>query len=204
MRIFIVLLFSIELLAAQKVVKKSIIDSEITAISIDAKNCFELSLKTAKNEEMVLEAAIEGEYKKDLVLITEQEGNTIQVSSGFRPIFKNPNDKLSAHKVISIALQVTLPEYKSVTVYGTNCNVTAQGTYRNLKVTLDDGMCTLDQVSESAEVNTQSGDIDIKTAKAKIEATSRYGSIKSDTIPSGADEYKISTVTGEVRINKTE
>jgi len=204
MRIFIVLLFSIKLLAAQKVVKKSIIAPEITAINIDVNNCFELSLRTTDSEEMVLEAAIDGEYKKDLVLNTEQEGNTILVSSGFQPIFKNPNDKLSAHKVISVALEITLPEYKSVTVYGTNCNVAVLGRYRNLKVTLDDGTCRINQVSESVEVNTQSGDIIVHAEKAKIEASSRYGNIERDTIAIGNDEYNVTTVTGEIRINKTD
>jgi len=203
-QICLLIFFTANLISAQKVVKKSIVNPEITAINIDANNCFELFLDTADGSEMVLEATIDGEYENDLVLTSKQQGRTIQVSSGFRPTFKNPNDKLSAHKVIAIALKIYVPENKSVTIYGSNCNVTASGAYRKLNITSNDGKCTLNEVSGSIAVMTQSGHILAYTKGGDINAKSKYGIVESDKIPGNQDRYNLTSITGDIRIKKTE
>lgn len=192
------------LLTAQKIVKKSFVNTEIASISLDVKNIFELSIDTAQGDEMVLEASIDGEYSKDLLVNVRESGNTLLVSSGFQPNFKNPNDKLSAHKVISIALKVLIPERKSVTVFGTGCNVSAKGRYTTLNVVLNDGNCHLESIYGSAEVATRSGVISILAASAKIKATSKYGSVDRNQIPSGDTFYDVSSVTGDILLDKIE
>lgn len=204
MRVFIALVFSINLLGAQKVVKKSIINPEITTINVDANNCFELAIETTDNDEMVLEATIGGEYEKDLVLTSKQEGRTLQVNSGFQPIFKKPNDKLSAHKVVSIALKIYMPKNRSVNVFGGSCNVTVTGNYRKLKITVNEGNCTLNDVSESVMVKTRSGNISLYTKGAYVKAKSKYGNVQSDKIPNSEDRFDLTSVTGNISIIKTE
>ncbi|NNE77425.1 MAG: DUF4097 family beta strand repeat protein [Pricia sp.] len=204
MRYLILLLFSVNFLSAQKVVEKSFINPEIDAIAIDADHYFQLSVETALIDEMILEATIDGEYKKDLLLSVKEEGHTIFVSSGFQPNFRNPNDKLAAHKVISIALKVILPRNKFVKIYGTSCNVQVEGTYTNLEIILNDGKCTLNDVSGSVVVKTQSGDIAIKTGGAEISTYSKFGKIRKADIPSGTNKYSIQSTTGNISINKTE
>lgn len=204
MRFFILLFFYFHILPAQKVVKKAIVNHEITSINIDVTNCYKLVLDTTAYNEMVLEATIDGEYKKDLVLNSEQKGHTIHVSNGFQPIFKNPNDKLSAHKVISIALKINIPKNKSVMVYGSDCNVTVAGNYRKIKIILDDGICILNNVSKSVTVMTRSGDISAYTRGAEVIANSKYGSVLSDKIPAKNDHYVLTTITGNISIRKTE
>lgn len=204
MRFFVLLFFSFQILPAQKVVKKSIVNSEIAVINIDVTNCYKLALDTDVGNEMVLEATIDGEYKNDLMLNSKQEGHTIHVSSGFQSIFKNPNDKLSAHKVISIALKIYIPENKSVVVYGSNCNVSVAGNYRKLKITLNDGLCILNNVSESVTVMTRSGDISAYTKGAEVKANSKYGNVQSDEIPAKDDRYDLTSITGNISIRKTE
>lgn len=192
------------MLPAQKVLKKVIVNPEIVLINIDVTNCYKLTLDTATGNEMVLEATIDGEYKKDLVLNSEQKGYTIHVSGGFQPIFKNPNDKLSAHKVISIALNILIPENKSVIVYGSNCNVTVAGNYQKLKITLNDGKCILNNVSESVTVITQSGNIAAYTKGGEVKTNSKYGSVQGDEIPVKDDRYDLTSITGNITIRKTE
>lgn len=204
MRFFILLFFYSQILPAQKVVKKAIVNPEIAFVNIDVTNCYRLTLDTAFGNEMVLEATIDGEYKQDLVLNSEQKGHTMHVSGGFQPIFKNPNDKLSAHKVISIALKVFIPESKSVTIYGSNCNVTVSGNYRKLKITLNDGKCILNNISESVAVITQSGDISVYTKGAEVKVNSKYGRVQSDEIPVKDDRYDLTSITGNITIRKTE
>lgn len=190
--------------SAQKVVKKSIGDNDIELINIDVAHCYRLDLKTVKGNEVSIEATIDGEYKRELLLSLEQEGRTYYVSSGFQPVFENPNDKLSAHKVVSIALKILVPEYLEVYVYGRSCNVTASGNYRDLTISLNDGDCILRDVGEETIVATQSGNISVYAKAAAISANTKYGEVSGDTIPEADNHYRLSSVTGNIHLKKTE
>lgn len=200
--VFLLLFFTAHVLPAQKLIKKSLIDSDIRHIIIDATNNFELSVSTSPSNEIKLEAHIDGEYQNSLVLNLKRTGSTMAVSTDFQRNYQKPGDKLSAHKVISVGLSVILPEHKGVSIFGTNCNVDAQGDYSNLKISLADGRCLLNNVSESAAVITQSGTIVVKASKAQILAKSKYGSVEGDKIPAGDSQYRLDSVTGNIVLNK--
>ncbi|UII81829.1 hypothetical protein [Flagellimonas sp. CMM7] len=190
-------------LHGQKLVKKAFVNSRTTSIQINSQYCYQVGLGTAKTNDVSVEAEIEGEYSKDLLITIEEKGTTVLISTGFQPNFINPNDKLSAHKVISIRLNITLPEYKKVFVYGTNSNVLVEGKYKNLQVKLSDGRCILDNAIERIEVTTQKGDILLMTEKGNVIAESVYGKIEKETIPKGQNQYILKTVEGNIDLRKT-
>jgi len=204
MRFLVLLLFTLNFLTAQKVVKKSLVDSAISSFQIDASNCFKLNIVTANTDEVVVEATIDGEYRKDLVLNVKEEGATVMISTGFRPNFENPNDKLSAHKVVSIALEINVPAHNNVRVFGTNSNIQATGTYENLKITLNDGASHLHKVEGRVEVTSQSGDIIVESESAEIQSNSKYGKVGENQIPLGNNKYLLNTVTGDIRFKRIE
>ena len=189
---------------AQKVVKKSVVDSHISALHIDVNNCYELSLETSKANEVMAEAIIDGEYKKDLALKLHQSGDTYFISAGFQPLFQNPNDKLSAHKVVSISLKLIVPQYLNVSIDGGNCNVEISGDYKLLKTTLNDGSCTLLDVKEEVDVMTKSGNIYVQATAANIDAETKYGKLNSHELPASDNRYHLSSITGNINITKTE
>lgn len=190
-------------LQGQKLVKKAFIDPRIESIQIDAQYCYKIDLRTAPTKEVQVSASIEGEYAKDLLISIEERGTTVLVSAGFQPIFIDPNDKLSAHKVVSIALQIRVPEYKKVSVFGTNSNVSATGKYGNLNITLSDGICTLENVSETVGVTTQKGDIWLTAPSGDILAESTYGQVEQENIPFGDNQFILKTVEGDIHLKKT-
>lgn len=202
-RICLLFFLTANLLFAQKIVKKSIINPKIEVITLDVTNSFELSVDTAQGNVMMVEATIDGEYSNDLLVHVRESGNTLFMSTEFQPNFRDPNDKLSAHKVISVALKVLLPEQKRVVIFGTGCNITAKGRYDNLKITLNNGRCNLENISGSAEVATQSGNISVLALSAAIKATSRYGRVGRNQIPSGDTFYDVSSVTGDIFLIKS-
>ncbi len=191
-------------LYAQKIVKKSFINPKIEAITLNVTNSFELSVDTAPGNEILVEAIIDGEYRNDLLVNVKASGTTLLIDTEFQPNFKNPNDKLSAHKVISIALKVLLPERKRVTIFGTGCHVTAKGRYDKLKITLSDGRCHLKSIYGTAVVATLSGTISVLARNAEIKATSKYGRVGRNQIPSGDTFYDVSSVTGDILLDKIE
>jgi len=204
MRSLLILLVMTNFLTAQKTVKKSFVNTSISAIQIDVSKCFELNIENSDTDVMIVSATIDGEYRKDLLLNVKEEGTTLFIGADFQPNFKNPNDKLSAHKVISIALDIKLPEGKNVNIYGTHCNVSIQGVYEKVKVTLNDGSTKLCNVSGRAEVSAQSGNIYVKTHKANIISNSKYGKVTGDEILSGNSTYICSTITGNIFLNRIE
>ncbi len=190
-------------LQGQKLVKKALINTKTEYIQIDSEFCYQVNLFTSKTQEVVVEASIEGEYAKDLIIAIEEQGATILISARFQPNFTNPNDKLSAHKVISIALDVELPEYKDVFVYGANSNVDVTGKYKKLKVKLSDGRCSLNNVGETIEVITQKGDIVLTTPSGNIMAKSTYGEVLKEDIPLGDNQFTLNTIEGKIHLKKT-
>ncbi len=201
---FLGLLLALQFSNAQKVIKKSIVNTDISHIRIDVKNCFGIDLATSDSDVLVIEAQFDGEYEKDLLLNISEKGSTIVVSADLQPNFVKPNDKLSAHKVISVALKVILPKQKDVHVFGSNCNVIATGVYDFLKVSLNDGRCDLINVSEAVEVNTHSGHISAKYSQAAIRAKSKYGKVIGTISKKGNSDYNLSTVTGDIHLKRVE
>ncbi len=192
------------IMVGQKVVKKSFEISQGTTIQIHANNCFEVRLSTAPTNNMFVEAVMDGEYKSDLTLHTEWKGETLLVTTNFQPNFENPNDKLSAHKVVSIALNITVPAYSKVNIYGLSTNVFATGIYEDLQVTVNDGKCSLREISENIKITTQSGDIYVFGDHANIKAKSKYGKIYDEVFANGNAGLNLSTITGDIHLKKTE
>ncbi|MCB0371432.1 MAG: hypothetical protein KDD31_00315 [Muricauda sp.] len=201
--VFIALFLAMLSASGQKLVKKAFIDSHIDFIQIDSQYCYRVDLKTARTDEVTVSASIEGEYAKDLLISIEESGTTALISAGFQPLFINPNDKLSAHKVVSIAIEVSVPEYMDVAIFGTNSDVYATGKYENLSVTLSDGRCTLTNVSETVEVLTQKGDIWLTIPNGDILAETSYGHIEDGIIPFGHNQFVLKSVEGNIHLIKT-
>lgn len=195
--------FALAQLHGQKLVRKAFVGPRTETIQIDSRFCYRIDLETAKSDEVRVSASMEGEYAKDLLVTITENGTTTQIGADFQPIFTDPNDKLSAHKVVSIALQVTVPEYKRVALFGTNSNVYVTGNYEDLSITLSDGVCRLDNVSETVEVTTQNGDIWLTTPNGDIKAESAYGHIIKESIPFGDNQFTLNTVEGNIHLMKT-
>lgn len=189
-------------MVAQIQIEKTILEPSITLVQIDVKNCFELILETADVPEIKVNAIIEGEYSKDLEITIHEEGSTLMIGTGFRSDFINPNDKLSAHKVVSIALHIILPIEKNAAIFGTNSRVLVTGDYTDLNIVLADGVCELQKVSSVVQVKTQSGDILVSTKSGEVKAYSKYGTVISDRIPKGNNQFTLSTITGNIEISK--
>lgn len=191
-------------LSAQKKVYNKILAAHIGLIQVDATNCFIVEVRTNKGNEITIEAEMEGEYSQDLDLEVSTNGVTLIVETGFSPSFENPNDKLSAHKVVSILLKLNIPQYKQLEIFGTNSRVEVEGVFKELNISLSDGTCVLNKVEANAKVKSQSGHIEIISDGAQISAESKYGTVSSNTIPYGNSIFKLQTVTGNIDLSKTE
>ncbi|KPM32977.1 Hypothetical protein I595_1404 [Croceitalea dokdonensis DOKDO 023] len=203
MKQFLALILFAHGATAQKVVRKTLPYNSLKYLQIDAKNCYTTSVTATHIEELQIEATLEGEYTEDLAIRITENGNNILVSPDFLPNFKNPNDKLSAHKVISIALHVRVPLRSDVTVYGTSTAFVGSGPFKHLKVVLSDGDCSLNRTSGNIAVKTQNGNISAMGLPGNITATSTYGKLHLGELGQGFYEVNLESVTGNISVNNT-
>ncbi|APQ17122.1 DUF4097 family beta strand repeat-containing protein [Maribacter hydrothermalis] len=192
-------------LSAQKKLQRTVHVDHISLIQVNTANCFKVELHSTASKNVNIEAEIEGEYSQDLNIEVTTIGSTLLIEAGFVPSFENPNDKLSAHKVVSIILHVTIPSNKNIELFGTNSHVIIYGEYNEVAVSLSDGNCELNNVLGDVKVKTQSGAIKILSKSAKINAKSKFGKVSFNPIPFNSSfNYEIQTVTGNIELSKTE
>ena len=121
-------------LKAQRMIEKSLVNKNVRFFYIDSSLAYQLILDTNLSGEIGLRASIEGEYQNEIVLNVQESGSDLFISPAFSPEYQFKNDKLSAHKVISISLEISVPENLSVHLTGTSTNVKAKGVYKLLQV----------------------------------------------------------------------
>lgn len=202
--VLIIFILAYGTINAQKLVKKSVVNPETVSINIDTSNCFELILGTSNTNEVWVEAQIDGEYSKDLLLKVINEGSSVNIGTGFQPSFIAPNDKLSAHKIISIALKISVPKEMNVSIKGAYTNVMVSGEYAKIHVVLEDGACQLLNIKGAASINTKSGAIDVFSNGARVKTKNSFGTTTGKIEAIGDDIFELTTITGNIHLNKTD
>ncbi len=195
-------LFS-QFLIGQKTIRKSYPAPYGTLVQIDTDKSFKAEITAYEGDDLIVDAKLDGEYAEALSVNITEEGSTIWVATEFDPAFVLPNDKLSAHKVVSVSLSIKIPSNLDVQVFGTSCNVIMTGAFSNVDVVLNDGNCTLNQVAHTVNVQTQSGNINLNSLSGVIRAVSHYGRILQEKIPEGDERYELETVSGDITLERT-
>lgn len=186
----------------QKLIHKSFVEEGVDQIFIDAKDTFEVILHTTTSNSLTIKAAIEGEYSPSQLVNVYTDRNLLSIQPSFSAGFELPNDKLSAHKVLSIFLDIEVPEAYSVKLVGNNNRTEIFGHYKELEVELNDGNCILHNVGKKVKVKTIKGGIKAYIKSATIEAHSSYGTLISDSIPLGINQLHLESRIGDIQLIK--
>jgi hypothetical protein len=201
---FLFAFFTSMIVWGQKDIHKSLLSPEIKNIHIDITDCYRVLINTQETNELIVDAAIEGEYSPNQLVDLSYRGNTLYISPNFRKDFVLPNDKLSAHKVLSVELSLSIPENKVVSIYGTSSALEISGGYKELNVALNDGDCHLESLRGNIRVKTQKGNITLFQNTATIDAKSTYGTVSTNNIPKGETFINLESTTGNISLHKTE
>ena len=186
----------------QKTIHKSFIEEGVDQIFIDARDSYQVTLHTTASNSLTIKAFIEGEYSANQLLNVYTNDHLLTIEPGFSAGFQLPNDKLSAHKVLSISLAIEVPENFSVQLVGNSNRTEVYGKYKSLKIALNDGPCILHNVSQSVEVHTIKGLIKAYVERATIRAHSTYGTLTSDSIPLGSNQLVLESRIGAIELIK--
>ena len=199
--VFALILSGIFLTNAQVRVEKKIENPTLTRVQIDAAALYLLDIETAPGSQMFLEGRFDGEYSTNQwVQVQEVAPHVLLIRPSFQPFFSLPNDKLSAHKVVSASMHLVFPEGMDVEILGADGKVQARGTYKNLVIVTGSGAVDLEQIKGLVEVNTTSGPIRVTHAGMRLTAESVYGKVLGSPLPlgSGNTQAKIHSQTGDI------
>lgn len=181
------------------------IDAEgIQEIIILADEIFQVEINTASKNSVEIKSISEGEYLQHIHVQSKIAGEKLVLTSAYQEILTSGFDKLSAHKVYAVNLQLSIPENLKVTVISNLASVYAQGSFRYFEVELKSGRCELINFQGEALINTYGGDVWVETNRANVDAQTNHGKIQVDKSLKSGEPIHIKSISGDIKVMKTQ
>jgi len=167
----------------QKILEKTLDASEIERLVIYANAVFKLSIVSENATEVSIVTKVTGETFENFLVTTSESIKTLTIGTSYTPYFEADNDKLAAHKVLSVEMLLNIPKNLDVVVTSKIASVEASGSYGMLQIALDTGYCELTRFSGDAWLETKDGAITVYTIGLVTgRAISKHG-IVTNTLP---------------------
>jgi hypothetical protein len=189
---------------AQKTTNKSFPSDGISSIIIEGSSVFKISVETTKEKTISIQSHVEGENNEQVVLIAEIKNNQLFVSSAYQPLYVADDDKLSANKLISIEFKLLIPEQLDVLITSNLASVFIYGNYNQVTTELINGSFNAENFQGNLIVNTIHGDINLETNLAKVEVSSKHGTVSHEIITQGNKQIVLNSINGNITVTKTE
>ena len=203
--LFLVLFFLLSGIGfGQKQMQYRIPSEELKGIYIDSDEVFQIRVQASKIQEFKITAEVEGETFESVLVDPKQENDLWRIYIKRSIGFKAFDDKLAAHKVISIVLNIEIPENKELWVRSSLASLWAEGTFKYLNVNLMSGYCNLINYLGDGVINTLRGSIYIETSNAQVEAISRSGNNETENKSDGKYHLKLKSVDGNIRVSQSQ
>ncbi len=188
-------------LYSQSFFNKTIDASFIKDITIILDHAFEIKIISSKTNTINIRAINEGEYQNSLFIKTTLQDQNLSIVDGFQPFSKFFNDKLSAHKVFSLKIEINIPVNLNVTLKSTSASAYFSGDYQSIFSELTSGNCSLNPFTGNAKIHTLNGNITIHTKDATVTASNIYGKIPTNLLY-GRHKIELKTIHGHINTYK--
>ena len=177
---------------------------QLKGIFIESDQVFQIYVKTTNSDQLVISTEVEGETFETLEIDTRLQNELLYVTTGRSVGFKAFDDKLAAHKVLSVVLHIELPKNKELWVNSSLASVEAQGAFSYVNLNLYGGRDDLLNFSGNGVVNTLRGAIAIETQNTAVKASSRNGTVDVASSPLQLYELVLKTVDGDISVSQSE
>lgn len=191
-------------MAAQKRLSQTYDAKGIKELYINSNEIFEIRINAAFTDQITVNTIIEGETFASTLVNSKIENGVLKITTGKTPDYIPFNDKLSAHKVMAIELEIVVPIGLDIWVYSTLASLDTYGELGQIRVDLGRGHFKGEgfRFRESAQVNTISGSVSIELEAARIEANSRNGIVTIATTINLGLPLTIETIDGDISLYK--
>jgi hypothetical protein len=190
---------------AQKIINKSWEAQGIEQLEIISNDIFNIVIISEVTEKISVITKIEGEHYENVVLNISEENKTLSLSTGFTPYFQAENDKLAAHKVISIEMEIYISKKLKVLVRSSIASLSTHGSFKNLQVELGNGNCVLNDFEGDAQLLTGNGNIRViahDTVRAR--AKTKRGKLTNELSTAGDFYIDAESVNGDITLLKSQ
>jgi len=177
-----------------------VVDDTVSHLIFDLDNVFTIKLSSTKSNQVIIKAISEGEYANHFVITKKRENKTLHISGNIAFTFPNNQDKLSAHKVHAIAVEILVPEHLQTFVSSDIGNVSITGKYNSLGTNLLSGNSYLSNVFGDFDIKTVNGDINLTANRGMVNAVSKLGTIIQEVLPNGKSNFQLKTTKGNIKI----
>ncbi len=189
---------------AQKVIQKEFSSEEIQVLSIVDDAIFKISIQSSEESTINISAHISGEHSESVIIEEKISDGTLSFKTGFAPFFSLENDKLAAHKVMSIEFKITVPETIAVEIKSKLAAVNTNGTFKNLNISLENGSCILNAFSGNAQLKTIAGNITVyaeNNVSGKV--ISKNGTVENRLYKQGKFLIEAESINGSISLLQT-
>ena len=187
---------------AQSKWEKKIDAPEVHSLSIELGFIQNLMVSTGNSDQYVIKTTSEGEYRDQVMLVSKEVDHWLEIYPQWAPSFIAPNDKLSAHKVRALTLELTVPRGKTLEIRGEQAVVSVLGEYKEVILRLGSGRVNLEYSSEESDIRTDSADVFLTVPHGEIQASSSEGKVIGSIPLNTRFHYKLSSEKGSIYLNK--
>lgn len=177
--------------------------ADIGKIVLSSDEIYNIRISTHQNKEIRITTDTEGEYYNQINLDIERRAETLFLNSRYPEILQSGYDKLSAHKVFSMEVSLSIPEGMVVEINSNVASVFLKGAYERVLVQLKTGSCYLQDFEGNAVINTYDGNILGSALSLDPEATSRHGTVEVPSGPAGIHKMVLTSINGDIKLTET-
>ena len=189
---------------AQKILLKEFDAQEIEKLIVNADRVFSVKIATEETQKIFVTAKVQGENFESVMVSASEENGSLKIEMGYTPFYKAINDKLAAHKVISVDLEIRLPKNMFVSITSDIASIAAQGDYQFLYIGLENGNCDVKNFRGDGSLQTKQGNISVY-AKDNVagSAFSKTGQVLNDLPAQGKYYIKAESIGGIIKLLQT-
>ncbi len=201
----LLLILSTTVVAAQKRLSNSYDASTVKELYINSNEIFEVRVHAVDTDKITLHTIIDGEIFASTLLNAVVENGILKITTGKTPDYIPFNDKLSAHKVMAIELELNVPSGIDLSVYSTLASLDTDGNFGQVRIDLGRGHFRGEgfRFRESAKINTISGSVSINLDRANVTATSRQGKIFISPEIELGPPLVVKSIDGDITLQKS-
>jgi hypothetical protein len=203
--IIVILFFGSYCSLAQKTIQKEFDSEGVQKLSIADDGIFKITVQSSEETVIKVSAHISGEHFESIIIEEKIVDGTLSLKTGFAPFFTLENDKLAAHKVMAIEVELTVPKKLAVEVNSNLASVIATGTFKSLSISLENGNCILNDFFGNAQLKTIAGNIAVLAQKnVSGKAMSKNGTVENNLLNKGKFFVEAESINGNISLLQTE
>lgn len=187
---------------AQSKWEKKIDAPEVHSLTIELGFIQNLMVSTSNSDQYIIKTTSEGEYRDQVMLVSKEVDHWLEIYPQWAPSFIAPNDKLSAHKVRALNLELIVPKGKTLEIRGEQAVVSVLGEYKEVVLRLGSGRVNLEYSSEESDIRTDSADVFLTVPHGDIQASSAEGKVIGSIPFNTRFHYKLASEKGSIYLNK--